>query len=42
MLTDLELQTLIMEELREDGWVDLEELRIVARRGIVYLVWCIA
>ncbi len=37
MLTDHELQTLIMQQLREDGRVDMEELRIVCRHGIVYL-----
>lgn len=37
IMTDLELQTLIMDKLRDDGRVDLEELRVVCRHGIVYL-----
>ncbi len=37
VLTELELQSLIMEQLREDGRVDLEEVRIICRHGIVYL-----
>ncbi len=36
-LGDDELQLLIMEHLRNDGRVDLDELEISCRRGIVYL-----
>ncbi len=37
ILSDLELQALILEELREDGRVDLDELRVVCRHGVLYL-----
>lgn len=36
-LSDRELEEAIREHLREDGRVDMEELRIVCRRGVVYL-----
>ncbi len=36
-LTDAQLQTLILEYLRADDRIDLEELKISLRRGIVYL-----
>jgi RNA polymerase-binding transcription factor DksA len=36
-LNDDELQMLILEHLRNDGRVDLEELEITCRKGMVYL-----
>lgn len=37
LLTDRELEEVIREHVRDDGRVDLEELRIVCRHGIVHL-----
>lgn len=37
LLTGRELDAAIREQLREDGRVDLDELRIVCRNGVVYL-----
>ncbi|MFQ5667395.1 MAG: TraR/DksA C4-type zinc finger protein [Candidatus Binatia bacterium] len=37
LLTGRELEEAIREHLREDGRVDIEELRIVCRRGVVYV-----
>ena len=36
-LSDEELQEEILEHLRADGRIDLEELKVTCRRGIVYL-----
>ncbi len=36
-LTDEELQIVILEHLRNDGRVDLEELEVSCRNGIIYL-----
>jgi DnaK suppressor protein len=37
LTTDRELESAIREQVREDGRVDMEELRIVCRHGVVYL-----
>ncbi|MBI3304101.1 MAG: TraR/DksA C4-type zinc finger protein [Deltaproteobacteria bacterium] len=37
LLSDRELEAVIRERVREDGHVDMEELRIVCRHGIVHL-----
>jgi DnaK suppressor protein len=37
VLSDRELEELLRETVREDGRVDMEELRIVARHGVAYL-----
>ena len=37
LLTPRELETVIRDHLFEDARVDLEELRVVCRRGVVYL-----
>lgn len=37
LLTDRELQAAIREELAADGRLDLDELRVVCRHGVVYL-----
>jgi DnaK suppressor protein len=37
LLSDAELEGLIREQLREDGRIDMEELRVVCRRGVAYL-----
>ncbi|HSF29279.1 MAG TPA: TraR/DksA C4-type zinc finger protein [Candidatus Tectomicrobia bacterium] len=37
LTTDRELESAIRELVREDGRVDIEELRIVCRHGVVYL-----
>jgi RNA polymerase-binding protein DksA len=37
LLTGRELGEVIREQLRDDGRVDVDELRIVCRRGVVYL-----
>ncbi len=37
LLSDRELEEALRETVREDGRVDMEELRIVARHGVVYL-----
>ena len=37
LLSDLELETMIRDQVREDGRVDMEELRIVCRHGVVHL-----
>jgi DnaK suppressor protein len=37
LTTDLELESAIRDQVRKDGRVDMEELRIVCRRGVVYL-----
>jgi len=37
LLTDRELEESIRDRLREDNRIDLEELRIVCRHGVVYL-----
>lgn len=36
-LTERELETGIREQVREDGRIDTQELRIACRRGVVYL-----
>jgi RNA polymerase-binding protein DksA len=36
-LTDREMETALREQVRADGRVDMEELRIVCRHGVVYL-----
>ena len=35
-LTDLEREIALREQIRQDGRVDLEELRVVCRHGVVY------
>jgi RNA polymerase-binding transcription factor len=37
LLTGRELEEAVREQVQEDGRVDMEELRIVCRRGVVYL-----
>jgi RNA polymerase-binding protein DksA len=37
LLSERELEDVIRDHLREDGRVDMEELRIVCRRGVAYL-----
>jgi RNA polymerase-binding protein DksA len=37
LTTDRELESAIRDQVREDGRVDMEELRIVCRHGVVYL-----
>lgn len=37
LLSGSELEAVIREQLREDGRIDLDELRIVCRKGVVYL-----
>jgi DnaK suppressor protein len=37
LTTDRELENTIRDQVREDGRVDMEELRIVCRHGVVYL-----
>jgi len=37
LLTDRELEEAVREHLREDGRIDMDELRIVCRHGVVYL-----
>lgn len=37
LLSDRELEETLRELVREDGRVDMDELRIVTRRGVVYL-----
>jgi len=37
LLTDRELEALLREQVRADGRVDMEELRIVCRHGVAYL-----
>lgn len=37
LLSDGELEALIHERIKDDGRVDTEELRIMCRRGVVYL-----
>lgn len=37
LMTDREMETALREQVRDDGRVDLEELRIVCRHGVVYL-----
>jgi RNA polymerase-binding protein DksA len=37
LLTDQELAALLREHVRADGRVDMEELRIICRRGVAYL-----
>ncbi|MCX8072266.1 MAG: TraR/DksA C4-type zinc finger protein [Candidatus Binatia bacterium] len=37
LLSDRELEEALRDTVREDGRVDMEELRIVARHGVVYL-----
>jgi DnaK suppressor protein len=37
LLSDRELEEALREMIREDGRVDMEELRVVARHGVVYL-----
>jgi RNA polymerase-binding transcription factor len=37
LLTDREIESALREAVREDGRVDLEELRMVSRHGVVYL-----
>jgi DnaK suppressor protein len=37
LLTSRELEEAILEQLRDDGRVDLDELRIVCRHGVVHL-----
>ncbi|GBD27667.1 RNA polymerase-binding transcription factor DksA [bacterium HR30] len=37
LMSDRELEETLRETVREDGRVDMEELRIVARHGVVYL-----
>jgi DnaK suppressor protein len=36
-LTDVELETWLRELVREDGRIDMEELRLVCRHGVVHL-----
>jgi DnaK suppressor protein len=37
LTTERELESAVREQVREDGRVDMEELRIVCRHGVVYL-----
>jgi hypothetical protein len=37
LTTDRELESVIRNQVREDGRVDMEELRIVCRHGVIYL-----
>jgi DnaK suppressor protein len=37
LLPDVELQELIRDRIREDGRIDMEELKIVCRHGVAYL-----
>lgn len=37
LITDRELEALIRDQVREDGRVDMEELRLVCRHGVVIL-----
>ena len=37
LLSDQELTEAILEHLKEDGRIDLEELHVVCRKGVVYL-----
>jgi hypothetical protein len=37
LTTDRELEGAIRDQVREDGRVDMDELRIVCRHGVVYL-----
>jgi len=37
LLNDRELGEVILEQLRDDGRIDLEEMRVVCRKGVVYL-----
>lgn len=37
LTTDRELESVIRDQVREDGRVDMEELRIVCRHGVVSL-----
>jgi len=37
LLTDREVEMALREAVREDGRIDLEELRLVCRHGVVYL-----
>ena len=36
-LTDREMQTALRDQVRNDGRIDMDELRIVCRHGVVYL-----
>lgn len=37
LLSDLELEAVVRDRVKEDGRVDMEELRIVCRHGVVHL-----
>ncbi len=37
LTTERELESAIRDQVREDGRVDMEELRLVCRHGVVYL-----
>ena len=37
LLTDREVETALREDVRQDGRVDMEELRIVCRHGVAYV-----
>jgi len=37
LLTDRELEGLVREQIHDDGRIDTEELRVVCRRGVVYV-----
>jgi hypothetical protein len=37
LLNDRELAEAILEHLKEDGRIDMEELRVLARKGVVHL-----
>ena len=37
LMTDREVEAALHEQVREDGRIDMEELRIVPRHGVVYL-----
>ncbi len=41
LLSDQELTAAIKEHLQEDGRIDLEELHVAGRKGVVYLSGCL-